>query len=215
MNSRDIELKFIFLGTINTGKTSLTQRLQYGPLETLPRYSSTIGVDYCHYRTSFKDTNYKIHIWDAGGHDSFINVVRSFYNKVTGAIIVYDISNNNSFLKAQEYLDDFKKFCDYYHYVIILGNKCDLEREVEYEDGLKYAQSVGAFFMECSVKKNINMNNLFDNLIFKVDEDILTNKLIPNFYNGVKIFYNSKSLDNDLIVSLNNDANLKKCCIIS
>jgi GTPase SAR1 family protein len=47
--------------------------------------------------------------------------------------------------------------------IAIAGNKCDLEdkREVDTEQALEYAKSVGALFAETSAKTAVNVQQLF------------------------------------------------------
>lgn len=218
MPLREVELKFILLGTINAGKTSLVERLRFGPDERIMAYSSTIGVDFCiinKFKDHCEETQYRICLWDAGGHTAFMNVVRSFFNKVTGAIVLYDVNSLESFQKAKEYIKEYKKFNDYYSYIFLLGNKIDLDnRVIEAQDGKEYADSIGAMFKECSVKENINIDDIFDMLLEKINTDILEEKLVPSFNNGVKIFHkNNKVLSSSSIVDLNKKPD-NKCCII-
>ena len=193
MVDREVELKFILLGTVNSGKSSLVERIKYGPDARTLQYLSTIGIDFCVFNKYIThnefETKYTTHLWDAGGNKNFINIVRSFFNRVTGTLVLYDISSIDSFHGAKEYIEEFKKFNKYYSYIFLIGNKLDLERNVSYEDGKDYADSIDALFIECSVKENRNIEKIFDILFKKINIDLQNNTLIPNSDNQVKIYH--------------------------
>ena len=223
MCDKKVELKFLLLGIQNTGKSAFLHRVIYGSMP--PANYSTIGVDYGILNKYLDKTqhnhkitvNYKIHIWDAGGHDTFMQIVRSFYRKITGIIVFYDVSSLESFYKAKKYIEEYKRFNEDYHYVYLVGNKTDLKlRSVDYSEGLQYAKSISAFFSEMSVKLKQNTDTIFDTLIKHAEVDLLEERLIPSFYNGIKVTYKPKPLDEQTaLINLKDEYNEKKCCIIS
>ena len=161
--------------------------------------------------------NYKIHLWDAGGHDTFMQIVRSFYRKITGIIVFYDVNLRESFYKAKKYIEEYRQFNKDYHYVYLVGNKIDLDsRSIEYSEGKEYAKSIGAFFTEMSVKLKQNTDIVFDDLIKHAELDLIEAKLIPSFYNGVKVTHNIKPLNvKTELIDLKKEYKENKCCIIS
>ena len=229
MWDKKVELKFLILGPQNVGKSAFLHRVIYGNMP--PANYSTIGVDYG-ILNKYLDkplgnkplsnnnkisVNYKIHIWDAGGHDTFMQIVRSFYRKITGIIVFYDVNLRESFCKAKKYIEEYRQFNKDYHYVYLVGNKTDLNmRSIEYFEGEKYAKSIGAFFSEMSVKLKINTGVVFDTLIKSAELDLLEGKIIPSFYNGIKVTNKSKPLTEDIaLIDLKEDYKEKKCCVIS
>ena len=223
MWDKKVELKFLLLGIQNTGKSAFLHRVIYGSMP--PANYSTIGVDYGILNKYLDKTqnkhkitvNYKIHIWDAGGHDTFMQIVRSFYRKITGIIVFYDVNSLESFYKAKNYIKEYRNFNEDYHYVYLVGNKTDLNlRSVDYSEGLQYAKSIGAFFSEMSVKLKQNTDTIFDTLIKHAEVDLLEKKIIPSFYNGIKVTHKIKPLDEQTaLIDLKKEYNEKKCCIIS
>ena len=242
MCDKKVELKFLILGIQNTGKSAFLHRVIYGSMP--PANYSTIGVDYGilnkyldkHVGLSNKpksnkpksnkpknnnnntiSINYKIHLWDAGGHDTFMQIVRSFYRKITGIIVFYDVNLRESFYKAKKYIEEYRQFNKDYHYVYLVGNKIDLDsRSIEYSEGKEYAKSIGAFFTEMSVKLKQNTDIVFDDLIKHAELDLIEEKLIPSFYNGVKVTHNIKPLNvKTELIDLKEEYKENKCCIIS
>ena len=116
---------------------------------------------------------------------------------------------------AKEYIEDLKKYSESYKYIILVGNKIDLyNRIVSYEDAEKYAISENCMFVETSILLNTNVDKIFDTLIDQIDSEVLNNKLIPSFDNGLKIIYLTKKPSESSIISLEREQN-RKCCNIS
>jgi small GTP-binding protein len=219
MVDREVELKLILLGDINTGKSSLVERIKYGPDLSRHQHISTIGIDFCIFDKYLEkedyETKYTIQMWDAGGNKSFINIVRSFFNKVVGAIVLYDISSLDSFQRAKEFVEEYKKFNNYYSYIFLIANKTDLDRKITYDEGKNYADSINAMFLEISVKYNQNIDQIFHILLEKINYDLQHNILIPNSKNLVKVYYPLKI--NDSRSALISERKIKKnvcCCSI-
>ena len=90
--------------------------------------------------------------------------------KELGIALVYDITDRNSFLDIEKWLEDcYEKVVNYATYILI-GSKCDLEdqRQVSYEEGNELAQSLGIDFFETSAKESLNVNEAFQKLAFKM-----------------------------------------------
>ena len=161
------------LGATNVGKTSLIQQYtnQYYETNTL----STIGYEFKMKNIKIKidniEKNVKLKIWDTSGQDIYFEQALITIKNCLGSLIVYDVSDKNSFQLVDKYLDnvyskkDKKKFP-----IILIGNKCDLdeEREVSFEEGKKKADSYQIDFYETSAKNNINVENVFKYLTDKI-----------------------------------------------
>lgn len=217
MYNKEIDAKFILLGTIHTGKSSFLHRLQYG---THPFHNTTtIGIDYAFINRdkvhNNLDVRYRINFWDAGGHSTYMNVIRSFYRRVCGALIFFDVNDHKTFLKAKEYYDDFKKFDNSYKQFYLIGNKIDKNnRDIDDEEILDFTRENNIHYIECSVLLNKNIDELLNKILDNLEEDTNMCRLNPSFENGLKIHYNTMSYNSSL-VSLNKKYNDKKCCIIS
>ena len=99
----------------------------------------------------------QLSIWDTAGQERFHSLGPIYYRDAKGALLVYDITDKPSFDRVRKWtkelrkmVGDSTKIC-----ITIVGNKLDLERQsraVESEEARKYAQSVGATFLEVSAK---------------------------------------------------------------
>ena len=79
------------------------------------------------------------------------------------AIVVYDITNKDTFVRAKSWVRELKSQADPKIVIALAGNKCDLEshRMVKYEEAHAYADENGLLFLETSAKNELNVNEIF------------------------------------------------------
>ncbi|THU48937.1 hypothetical protein C4D60_Mb06t04260 [Musa balbisiana] len=171
---------WVLLGDMGTGKTSIVLRFVKG--QYFDSQESTIGAAFFSQVLSLNEAIVKFDIWDTAGQERYRSLVPMYYHGAAAAIIVYDISNMNMFLRPQDSYVRAKKWVrelqrqashitqqiysvlgNPYLIMALVGNKIDLEakRKVESEEGLQYAQENGLFFIETSAKTAENINELF------------------------------------------------------
>ena len=85
---------------------------------------------------------------------------------IVGALLVYDITDQDSFAKVQNWVKELRKMLGTDVALCIVGNKCDLEknRQVPLEDAKTYAASVGAVHYSTSAKLNKGVDDMFFDL---------------------------------------------------
>lgn len=85
-------------------------------------------------------------------------------------MLVYDITRRSSFENARKWLLELREFGDDDVVVILVGNKCDLgeSRQVEKEEGKGFAEAEGLCFMETSALKNLNVEQVFFQMITNI-----------------------------------------------
>ena len=165
--------KILLLGDCSSGKTSLIYRLVHNSF--LEYYVSTIGIDFNIKSFVVNDKRVKLQIWDSCGQERFNALTRSYYRNTDAFIICYDISSRKSFEDAKYWIKELEKYVfDRPVIKILVGTKADLEdsRNVKYDDGKKYADSLGIEFIETSSKNNSNIKELFYNLSLKLLDKI-------------------------------------------
>lgn len=76
-----------------------------------------------------------------------------------GFILMYDITNEESFNSVQDWVTQIKNYSWDNAQVILVGNKCDMEEErvISSERGKQLAEQLGVRFFETSAKENINV----------------------------------------------------------
>lgn len=106
----------------------------------------------------------KLQIWDTAGQEQYQSLTRQYWLGSQIIIIVYDVTNRDSFDNIDKWLDETKEILNNWQETIIaiVGNKCDLaDRDVEKEEALNFAQQNGFFYFETSAKTGENVENLF------------------------------------------------------
>eukprot|EP01084_Bolivina_argentea_P227944 385061_1 len=119
--------------------------------------------------------NVKLELWDTAGQERYHALAPMYYRGASGAILVYDITRNESFEQIKKWYDELKRNeCN--ATIIIAGNKIDLcHQQVSDDEAINYAQSIGSNIIFTSAKTGENVNELFRQLC----EDIVAN---PNQY---------------------------------
>ncbi|KAF9967165.1 Ras- protein Rab-4A [Mortierella alpina] len=83
--------------------------------------------------------------------ERFRSVTRSYYRGAAGALLVYDISNRNTFTSITKWIADARKLAGADIALMLVGNKLDLEdREVSYLEASRFAQENEMTFLETS-----------------------------------------------------------------
>ncbi|KAL6530323.1 WD40 repeat protein [Orobanche hederae] len=129
----------------------------------LDSYISTIGVDF-KIRTVEQDgKTIKLQIWDTAGQERFRTITSSYYRGAHGIIIVYDVTDAESFNNVKQWLNEIDRYASENVNKLLVGNKCDLvdNRAVNYETAKALADEIGIPYMETSAKDATNVEQAF------------------------------------------------------
>jgi len=165
-------LKFIVIGDSSVGKSNLL--LQFTDKRFEHTHDVTIGIEFGSKIISYDNTIYNIQVWDTAGQETYKALTKSYYRGAIGCLLVYDITNRDSFNDVSTWLSDIKESNPDNTNIILIGNKIDLEeyRTVSYEEGKKFADDNKIEFMETSAKTGANVYNSFINMIKHIDTKI-------------------------------------------
>jgi Ras-related protein Rab-2A len=182
--------KFIIVGDSNIGKSCLL--LRFVDNKYRHNHELTIGVEFGIKIITIDSVNIKLQIWDTAGQESFKSITRSYYKGTAGAILVYDVSQRNTFDHIINWLNDIKKYANQDIPIILVGNKIDLDnREVSIDEGQKLADDNNLLFIETSGKENINIDKLFINLSSAIYNKIIAGSIIPDNVSGVRLSHST------------------------
>ena len=188
--------KFIIVGDPNIGKSCLL--LRFINKEYRNCHDLTIGVEFGYKIINIDNINIKLQIWDTAGQESFKSITRAYYRNTAGAILVYDITNIESFNNIKKWLDDINNNNTIYS-IILVGNKIDLpNRVISYNEGYTLAQQYNLLFIETSAKTCINIENIFYNLSKDILQKIENNNNIINPNNGIKLSLPNNTNNNSI-----------------
>ncbi|EJW04677.1 small GTP-binding protein domain [Edhazardia aedis USNM 41457] len=156
--------KLVVLGYYSVGKSSLV--MKYVKREFNPNEESTIGAAFCAKTVQLKDCNVKYEIWDTAGQERYNSLIPMYYRGAQVALIVYDITNPQSFTCAKKWVDELKEEKPKDFLKVLVGNKSDLDasRKIHFEDGLNYAEQNGLLFYETSAKTGYNVDKIFEDV---------------------------------------------------
>ncbi|KAI8876793.1 hypothetical protein K501DRAFT_231384 [Backusella circina FSU 941] len=166
-------LKLLLIGNSGVGKSSLLLRFTDDTFLPPEEVSATIGVDFKVSMMNMNGETFKLTIWDTAGQERFRTLTSSYYRGAQGVILVYDVSNRDTFNALTTWWDELSTYCPSKDVVkIIIGNKVDKEssRVVTYEEGETLAKKLSTLFIECSAKTKSGVKEAFEELVEKIIE---------------------------------------------
>ncbi|KAH7829776.1 Rab4 [Monocercomonoides exilis] len=165
----DIGFKFIIIGDAGTGKSCLLRRFIEDKF--YDDTTHTVGVE-------FGTTIVEL-AWDTAGSERFRTLTQSYYRDAVGVILVYDITNRDSFNSITHWIADARQRVHPQACCIILGNKVDMEddRDVPFLEGARFAQENEIPFLETSALTGDKVDEAFlkcaRSILTKIEEDVI------------------------------------------
>lgn len=161
VGNKNVQAKLVLLGDMGAGKSSLVLRFVKG--QFFAYQESTIGAAFFSQTLAVNETSVKLEIWDTAGQERYHSLAPMYYRGAAAAIIVYDITNLDSFVRAKKWVQELQRQGNPNMVIALAGNKSDMieNSKVSPEEAKVYAQENGLFFMETSAKTAQNVNELF------------------------------------------------------
>jgi len=158
----DYLFKLLLIGDSGVGKSCLL--LRFADDTYTESYISTIGVDF-KIRTIEQDQKtVKLQIWDTAGQERFRTITSSYYRGAHGIIIVYDVTDRESFNNVKHWITEIDKYAAEGVNKLLVGNKSDLQSKkvVTYDEAKELADSLSVQFLETSAKNAHNVEEAFN-----------------------------------------------------
>lgn len=175
---KDIRVKVVLLGASGVGKSSLAQRFVRGTFdsEQLP----TIGAAYMTKKLKIGNelaevSNYIFEIWDTAGQERYEAITPLYYKSSKAAIIVFDIGDDSTFQKCQEWFEKLRKDLPENVPIVLAGNKADMGSKINLNNSenynndrkellnkvLYFSEENKVKFFETSAKTDMNVKEVF------------------------------------------------------
>mmetsp|Transcript_24270 Transcript_24270/g.34045 ORF Transcript_24270/g.34045 Transcript_24270/m.34045 type:complete len:206 (+) Transcript_24270:2-619(+) len=155
--------KLVVIGGRGVGKTSLLHR--YVKNDFSDRTEMTIAASIVpYYMTVSEDITIKFELWDTAGEERFQSLAPLYYRGAHVIIVVYDITDYDSFAgKAKYWINEVFANSTTPEVMVLVGSKLDRQqdRRVDSKEAEEYAKSINALFMEISSKSATNVTHLF------------------------------------------------------
>lgn len=180
---------------------------------------ASIGVDFKLKNLEVDGKKVKLQIWDTAGQERYKTITTSYYKGANAIVIVYDITDQESFEHIKSWLDEIHNYAKENVLLFLVGNKSDLEssRRITHKQGSQVADQYNLKFFETSAKNTFNVENIFveatktyiekldsaNKSINKTKGDMLDEK------KGNKIVINKKK--NSLLINVDAKEN-ESCC---
>merc|ERR1719410_2608234 len=157
----DYLFKLVLIGDSGVGKSCLL--LRFADDAFTESYISTIGVDFRFRTVKIDKKTVKLQIWDTAGQERFRTITSAYYRGADGIILVYDITDRESFSHVNDWLNEVNRYVNENTCKLLIGNKCDnvSERQVSTEEGKKKAEEIGVAFIEASAKDATSVEAAF------------------------------------------------------
>lgn len=160
--------KLVIIGDSGVGKTGIINRYLHNTFSH--EIKATIGVEFGTQKINLNGHCIKAQIWDTAGQERYRSITNAYYKGAKAAIIVYDITNLNSFVGVERWLKEIRAVGDKDIHLVLVGNKSDLDvkRQVPTDKGEEYARINEIAFMETSALNSSNITKVFESIAERV-----------------------------------------------
>lgn len=157
----DYLFKLLLIGDSGVGKSSLLLRFSDDAYETT--FNSTIGVDFKIKTIDLDGSLVKLQIWDTAGQERFRTITSSYYRGANGIIVVYDVTDPESFENVKNWLQEIDRNAARGVQKLLVGNKNDLasKKAVDHGTAKEFADELSMPFLEASAKNSSNVSAAF------------------------------------------------------
>ena len=200
--------KIIVLGDGSVGKSSIIKRFVFNEFDF--NTMLTVGVSSYPVIINSNEENIMLNIWDTAGQEKYQSIVPSYFRGSHAALIVYDITNEESFKRVSYWIKQAKEYAGDDICLLLVGNKLDLEskRAVLQKYAIDISKANNMLYFETSCLNSTNVERAFDAIV-----EFLTRNIIKiNTPNGSVLSDNAKKISILLQPEAVNIKSEKACC---
>ena len=146
---------------MSTIGVSFLQRTVETDSGTSVKYVSfTLSFQYTHTHTH----RHRLEIWDTAGQETYRSILPLYYKAAGCVLLTFDLTRKSTFDELKKFwVKQIEQQCDPKIVVVIVGNKCDMnkERQVEESEARSYAEKRKFLYFETSAKLGTNIEPMF------------------------------------------------------
>lgn len=168
MGRAEYMFKIVIVGDSNVGKTGLLSRFTKDEFHADSK--GTVGVEFATRQIEHDGKTIEAQVWDTAGQERYRAVTAAYYRNATGALIVYDVTNRDSFENCAKWLKELRTHADSSIVAMLVGNKCDLKHKqaVDVEDAKDFAEDNNLAFIETSAYDATNVDLAFETSLIEI-----------------------------------------------
>jgi len=155
--------KVVFIGDPSVGKTSIVAK--HISRSFKENYIPTLGVNISSKDYDMAGHSVTLMIWDIAGQEIFKQVREKYYSGAKAAFIVYDVTKPETLENIPAWFEDLHKFIQEKIEVVLVENKIDLPRKVDWTIGQKVANAMKADFIGTSARTGENIEKAFERMV--------------------------------------------------
>eukprot|EP01095_Lingulamoeba_sp_RSL-Kostka_P003756 TRINITY_DN1476_c1_g1_i2.p1 TRINITY_DN1476_c1_g1~~TRINITY_DN1476_c1_g1_i2.p1 ORF type:complete len:206 (-),score=45.65 TRINITY_DN1476_c1_g1_i2:58-675(-) len=182
-NQEKLFLKVVVIGDSGVGKTSLTYSFVCNKFRVY--YASTIPADFYSKEVQLEEDSFvTLQIWDTAGQERFNSLGPCFYRGADACMLVYDVTNKDSFENIEKWRETFIKSANLsdpenFPFVVV-GNKIDLNKNEVHKDTVEnWCSKYSIPFFETSAKECIVEKpfNIISKIAWKRNKSLIQDEI--------------------------------------
>ena len=172
----DYSLKVVVVGDGSVGKTCLLIKYVRDSFEE--NHTPTLGVEFLSKIITTEKHRIQLQLWDTAGQELFRSVTRGYYRGSAGALLLFDLTNLDSFEHITQWLKDIKDLARPDVATLLLGNKLDIveeepeKRKVSRERAEKFAEENGMLYFETSAKTGEGILEAMNSCVAAIEKNV-------------------------------------------
>ena len=160
-------IKVVLVGESGVGKTSIISQFTAHKFD--PHRETSLSAQFISKTIEFQDLGkaIKFDIWDTVGQEKYRALAEIFYRDAKVIVFVYDITTAFSFEELKKYwYEETKAKSTGNPLLAVVANKIDLynDQKVSNNEGMAFAEEIGAIFQTTSAQSDSGISTLFDNI---------------------------------------------------
>jgi small GTP-binding protein len=152
-------VKLLLIGESSVGKTCLL--IRYAENRFQDTFFTTVGMDFKGRTVVICDRKVRLQIWDTAGQEKFRAIAGAYYRGAHGILLVFDVTNQFTFAQTRGWMSSIRENTTSSVAIILVGNKCDLPRQVTVKQAQEFAQEYGVQYYETSAKDGMHVESTF------------------------------------------------------